>query len=130
MHIDFTPIINLIFTIIAAILTPFVAWAVMKVGKLARIQMTAQQAAQLEGAIQHGIAYALGKAQEVADAHGVVPAKSQAIATAAAYIMPKVPEVLTSLGITPQGLSERIEARLVLNPATDASGAPVAASHA
>lgn len=111
--IDLKPLIDeVLFPLLATAITPFVAWAVYKAGQLLHVQLTAAQTQTLETAMQNGINFALSQAQTYADAHGIVPTKSDLIATATNYVLPKVPDALAKLGISPAGVAQRIEARL------------------
>lgn len=111
--IDFTPIIDqVVFPILAAVVTPFVTWAVWKVGQLTHITIQQAQAQVIENALVNGINFALSRAQAFADQHGTLPTKSDVIAEATNYVVPKVPGALKTLGITPAGVAQRIEARL------------------
>lgn len=93
-------------------LAAFSGWAVQRIGRLAHIQMNEKQAALLEGALWNGIEFAKGRLAKEIERHGVVNVKSQVVAEAANYILPKVPGIIKSLNITEKGLRDRIEARL------------------
>jgi hypothetical protein len=111
--IDLRPLFDqVVFPIVGTVLTGFAAWAVAKISKLAHIQLTQAQARTLEGAMQNGINFALQRAQAAADAHGQVTTKQEIVALAVNYVVPKVPQAMNSLGVSNQGLAERIEARL------------------
>lgn len=116
MNIDLTPLVDqVIYPLIAACVAPFVALLVQKLTLFLHIKMEAQQQQALETALTNGINFALSRAKTYADANGVVVSKSSLIQQAANYVLPKVPGTLKSLGITPDGVAERIEARLPSN---------------
>jgi hypothetical protein len=111
--IDLTPLVtDVIAPLATAVLTPLISWVVWRVVQLLHLKLTAAQAQVVEGAMQNGIAFAMSRAQDLALQHAQVPTKSFIVKTAANYVMPKVPSALAKLGITPEGLEQRIEARL------------------
>lgn len=108
MIIDLAPIVN---GVIVPLLTPAliaaITWAAARIGKLAHIQLQDSQRALLATAIDNAIAYAeqllAGKAQVQA---------SDKVATAVNYLLPKAPEALKSLGVTPEHLAQMVTAKL------------------
>jgi hypothetical protein len=115
--VDLRPLIDgVVFPILQAVLVPIAGgaatWAMVHLGKAAHVQVTQHQMATVEAAMNNGIKWALSRAQTAADQNAVVTPKEAIIAMAANYALPKIPTALSSLGITPQGLAERIEARL------------------
>ena len=113
MTVDLAPLVNeVVLPLVTAVLSPLVPWLAYKAIQVLHLQLTKAQAATLEVAMQNGINYALGKVQAFTNAHGQVQMKDQVVAQAAAYVLPKVPDTLKALGVTPEGLKQRIEARL------------------
>jgi len=115
--LDLRPLMDaVVFPVLTAVITPlaagFAGWALIQVGKVAKITVSQHQVATVEAAIEKGVNYAMSKAHAAADASGQVTLKAGVVADAANYVLPKIPGYLSALGITPQGLAERIEARL------------------
>ncbi len=111
--IDLRPFFNeVVFPLAGAVLTALGGWAVQRIGRLAHIQMNEKQSHMVEVALHNAIEYAVQKAQTAADSHAIVTPKNELVATAVNYILPKIPDALKSLKITPEGLKQRIEARL------------------
>ena len=115
--IDLRPLFDsVVFPILQAVLVPIAGgaatWAMVHLGRAAKVQVTQHQMATVEAAMNNGIKWAMSKAQTAADQHAVITPKDAIVAMAANYALPKIPTALSSLGITPQGLAERIEARL------------------
>lgn len=117
--VDFTPLANVLLDLAATAATVVGTWALSKLAKVAHVTLSQQNAKILETAMQSGINFALSKAEEYAKANaGAVPIKSDVVATAVNYVLPKVPDALAKLGVTKEGLAQRIEARLPLEANT------------
>lgn len=132
--VDFRPVLDqivfpLITLVLSAIGPPIAAWAVYKVGQVAHITISANLAARVESAMQNGVTLALGRAQQAADAAGSkVEVGSPQIATAVNYTLSKVKPEMDALGITPDSLADRIEARILARvPAVPPAQTPPAA---
>lgn len=115
--VDLRPFMDgVVFPMLEAVLTPLVTgaagWALYHLGKLAHVTVTQAQSLAVENAMQKGLTYALSVAHKDADDRGMITPKDALVANAANYVLPKIPAYLAALGITPQGLAERIEARL------------------
>ena len=111
--VDLTPLVTQVLAPLAvAVLTPLISWVCWKVLELLHIKVDQAQAQTLETAIQSGINFAISKAEELGAPYSKVQVKSFVVKTAANYVLPKVPSALAKLGITPEGLEQRIEARL------------------
>lgn len=116
MHIDLSPLINgVIIPLLTPILIALVGWAATKVAALAHIQIQDSQRAVIGDAVTNGLAFA---EQKLAPYEQVTA--DQKVAAAVNYILPKVPDALKSLGITPQHLMDLVTARLPA-PATPAA---------
>lgn len=111
--IDLRPLFDqVVFPLASAALAGVGGWAVQRIARLAHIQMNAKQAQTVEVALHNAIEFALAKANKAADGKLVLTPKNEVVATAVNYILPKIPDTLKSLNITPKGLQDRIEARL------------------
>lgn len=112
--IDLAPLFNqVVLPIMGAIAVPIGAWAAKRIADLAHVQMTEKRAQAIEIAIQNGVSYGLSQVQQHVAGKGLtLNVKNEVIDHAVSYVLPKVPDTLKKLGITPAGLSERIEARL------------------
>jgi len=112
--VDLRPLFEqVVLPLAGALFTALSSAALEYMRRLTKAKLTQQQAQQLEAAIQNGINYALSKAKERDGALGSLPVKNQLVEDAFYYLAPKVPEVLKALKITPDGLRERIESRLI-----------------
>lgn len=111
--IDLRPLIDqVVMPFVETALVPVVGIVVTKATQFLHVKVTEAQAQKVEGAIWNGIHFALGKAQEEADKYAQVTSKSTLVATAANYVIPKVPNAIKSLKMTDKGLQDRIFARL------------------
>ena len=115
--IDLRPILDqVVFPVLQATLIPIVSGvAVVALNKAAayfHIKVSAHAAQVVENAIQNGTNLALNKAQAAADDHGLVAVKSQVVADAVNYALPKITAEMKTAGITPDSIAERVEARL------------------
>ena len=135
--VDFRPVLDQIVfptitLILAGVVPPLAGWAVYKVGQVAHITISTALANRVEAAMQNGVTLALGRAQQAADSAGSkVQVGSPQIATAANYVLSKVKPEMDALGITPESLSDRIEARILARvPTTPPAQSPPAAQAA
>lgn len=115
--IDLRPTIdNVVFPVLQAVLIPlvagFVVLALRRLATLLHIKVTDQAAQVVENAIQNGTQLALNRAQTLADNHAIVTTKSDVIATAVNYALPKIQAEMKTAGVTPESIAERVEARL------------------
>lgn len=98
---------NLVLPILTPLLIALVGWAAQRVAAYAHFQISDGQRALVATAVTNGIAFAqqkLGPYEKVnADAH---------IGAVLAYVLPKIPDALKSLGITPDHLAQIITAKL------------------
>lgn len=111
--IDLSPIVDgVLIPLLTPVLLAVVTWAATKVAALAHIQIGAAQRTVLESAINNGIAYA---EKTMAPRLGVTA--DDKVAAAVNYILPKVPDALKGLGVTPDHLAQLVTARLPPTPA-------------
>jgi hypothetical protein len=91
-------------------------WALRQVEVRLGLDKNTQLSATLERAMSNGLAYAQSQmAAKVAAGPLPVDLKSESVAIAARYAADHVPDAIKSLGITPELLAQKIEARLSLN---------------
>lgn len=133
--IDFQPFLDhvvfpTITLILSGVVPPIAIWAVIKVGQVAHISLTSTQAARLEQIMQNGVTLVLGRAQGAVDAHASVEVNSKLVADAVDYVLPKAQSEMAALGITPESMAERVEARILARVPNvpPAQVAPVAAA--
>lgn len=106
--IDLAPLVNgVILPLLAPALLAVLTWAATRLAALAHIKLQDSHRAVLSAAVTNGIAYA----QKALGPTAAVTVNAQ-IAAAMAYILPKVPEALKSLGVTPDHLAELVAAQL------------------
>lgn len=111
--VDLRPLVDqVIIPLAEAGIAPIVAWIAVRAEKFLRIQQHSKQADALEGAIWNAIHFGLNRAQTTLDGKASVHTKGVVTTVAVKYLLPKIPGILKSLGITPEGLRERVEARL------------------
>ena len=99
----------------AALVPPLAGFAILMLRRIAtffHVKVTAQAAQVVDNAITNGATLALGRAQQLADDHGLVATKSELVATAVNYALPKITNEMKTAGITPASIAERVEARL------------------
>lgn len=105
--IDLSPIVSgVIVPLITPVVLALAAYALKRVASLAHISIQDSQRKVVEGAIQNGIKFAVSKLGPVN------VAASDQVTAAVNYILPKVPGALNGLGITPDHLTEMVQARL------------------
>lgn len=113
--IDLAPVLT---QVIIPIATPAVAaaatWAFAAVAGHFHIRIQDSQRALVNEVINRGIAYAASKAPTALN----VTTGSAVTDLAASYTLSHVPGALRSLGVTPDGLRQMVEARLPGGPAT------------
>ena len=115
--IDLRPFVDgFVFPVLQATLIPIVvgyaALALRRVATFFHVQVTDHAAQVVESAIQNGTQLALSRAQALADTHAIVTTKSDVVATAVNYALPKIQSEMKTAGITPASIAERVEARL------------------
>lgn len=108
MHIDLSPILNgVIFPLLAPMLMALAGLALAKVAQVAHFQLSDGQRALVLGAIDNAIAFAEQKLSP-----GAVVTVDQKVAAAVNYLLPKIPQALNFLKISPAQLGEIVAARI------------------
>ena len=101
-------VFNLLYAVIPVLLTGVVTIATQK---WIKIKLDDSSRAALEGALQKGASWALGKARE-ATTNIDINTKNQTVALAANYVVAATPGALARFGVTPDRLRELVEARV------------------
>lgn len=108
MQLDLAPLVNtVIIPLLAPTLMACAAWAAAKLASYAHVQLQDSQRALLNAAITNALNYA----EHQLAGHETVTV-SEKVATAVAYLQPKIPGALKSLGVTPDHLADLVIARL------------------
>lgn len=116
--IDLAPLVNgIVIPLLTPVLLAVIMWVATKVAALAHIQIQDSQRDVLTAAVNNGIAYA---ERVLAPRLGITA--DDKVATAVNYILPKIPDALKGLGITPDHLAQLVTARLPAPPLLTASG--------
>jgi hypothetical protein len=118
--IDLRPLFNdELVPLLVTGLTALGGWAIKTIQKQAHIHLTEKQADIAERAMHNAIQFAISRASKAVDSKLIITPKNEMIATAVNYVLPKIPNTLKDLKITPADLAERIEARFAdhLEPA-------------
>lgn len=115
--IDLRPLLDgVVFPILVAVLAPLLTFfgvaAVNAVAKAAHITVDDKARGVIETAINNGLSLAVAKLQPAADQVAQLHTNNAMISEVAAYVLPKVPDALARLGITPAHLGELIQARI------------------
>lgn len=118
-RIDLSPLANLAIEFVLPVLSVLAGLALRRVLTWLRISEEARVRAYLEDAMQHGIQFARNRALAAGKRLDRIAVRDEMLADAVNYIVPKVPAALTRFGITPDGLRERLSARLgLVDPVT------------
>jgi len=115
--VDIAPLIREVLLPIASALGMVLAtWISAKIAELLKIRRDDALAAKVEEALRNGLALAQSRLEDKIGS-GPIPidVKSQIVADAAHYAATHVPAALKKLGVTPDVLQEKLEARLGLN---------------
>lgn len=115
-NVDFTPIVQTVIAIAAAVLTYAGTWALARLGKLLGLKANDELAVSLDAALHHAIDYAVEKAKQAGKDLSSVPVRNQIAHDAAMYIIPKIPDLMEKLKLDATGITERIIARFEPSP--------------
>lgn len=115
--IDFSPLINqVVLPLLSAGLLTLASWIAAYIVRFFKLKISAQQGAVVDAALANGINLAVHQLGVKIDQHSTVDVKNQAVAIAAEYAMPKIAAEAKALGITPESIDQRIQARLPTTP--------------
>jgi hypothetical protein len=125
--IDFGPfIVNVVFPFAAAIVTVLVGWLSKRAATYFGLQNDALYRDALQGAMQHGLAYAQSRVVGAADAGSLtLDVKNQLIRTATQYALEHEPEAAKALGVDQASIVEKVTALLAINTTPPAQSAAV-----
>lgn len=122
MTVDLSPVLNVVIQIAALVLMGLAAWIAQKAAAWLHISTQSALFQNVLDAVDRGIAY--GQQQAAAKVAAGVPVQvNNAVAASAAnYVITKMPDTLTSLGMTPAHVADLVLAKLP--PADPVAAAP------
>lgn len=107
--IDLAPILNqIVVPILVPIVTALAGLALAKIAQLAHFNLQDGQRALVLAAVDNAIAFA----EQKLAGQAVTITADQKIAAAVNYLLPKIPQALSALKITPAHLGEIVAARI------------------
>lgn len=130
--VDFAPVlVNVVLPFAGSLLSILGLWALQQLSARFGLAKNAQLTSQIETAMTNGLAYAQSQLAARIAAGGplAVDVKTDAVSIAGRYALDHVPDAIKALGITPDLLAQKIEARLSLNttPAAQSIAVPTPA---
>ena len=125
--VDIAPLlVNVVLPFAGSLLSILGLWGLQQLQARFSLAKNSQLSATLETAMTNGLAYAQSQmASKIGAGPLPVDLKSQAVAIATRYAADHVPVAIKSLGITPDLLAQKIEARLSLNTTPSAQSIAV-----
>lgn len=106
------PLFDYVFNLLAIILPPVLLGVItIATNKWINVKLDENSRKALEGALEKGATWALGKARD-ATSKISVQTKNAAVAMAANYVIASTPDALARFGVTPDRLKELVEARV------------------
>lgn len=122
--IDLSPVVNqVIVPVLASVLIAVVIWAVQRAGAFFHFTISDGQRQLVSTAVDNAIAYAqttLAPKEKITT--------TDIVAEAVNYLLPKIPDTLKALGITPDHLADLVTAKLGAQPVLVAGVATLAPS--
>jgi hypothetical protein len=115
--VDLGPLIrDVLLPFLGVVLTVIAGWAGKKFAEWMGVKRDDALAAKIEEAMKNGLALAQSRLEQKIGTGPInVETKSELVATAGKYATDHVPGALKALGVTPEVLQEKLEARLGLN---------------
>lgn len=115
--IDLGPLIrDTVLPFVSVVLTVLAGWAAKRFSDWIGVKRDDALAVKIEEAMKNGLALAQSRLEQKIGAGPInVETKSELVATAGKYAADHVPGALKKLGVTPEALQEKLEARLELN---------------
>ena len=98
--------------VLEAVAAGAIAFVGRAVWKYLHVKMDDSTRSYLSHALENGISYAMSEVAKVEGKHGVVAGSSAIEAMAIDYALKHVPDALDHFGITPEGLSRLVKARM------------------
>ena len=112
MEIDFTPVLDMGIDLLAVVLMGLGTWALAKLGRKFGLEADDQIRLVLQEALEKGVGYARERAREQGDDFARIEVRNAAAATAANYVIGRVPQAAAHFGLNEDGLRELVRARL------------------
>lgn len=127
--VDISGLLDIGIKLGGAVIAALLVVAYRRLSVWAGVSLEEKDRAAIDQAIANGIGLAVQRASEAGRNIARVDVQSRMLAEIYNYAAPKVPDALARFGITPDGLKERIKARLgasdlVPLPTPPAGGAP------
>ena len=110
--IDLSPILSTVVQILFGLVLTIGTWALGKLATRLGLEADDKVRGYLETALQSGVAFAREKALLAGQDFSRIEVRNQAVATAANYVISRVPDAVTKFGITDESLNKMIQARL------------------
>lgn len=111
MNIDLTPLWQAAIAIAATVITIFGGMALKKLESYLGLKADDELRKSLDDALDKGINYAVEMAKQQSQNLSSVVVRNDIAATAADYIVPKIPDLLEKLGLDAEGVRQRLVAR-------------------
>ena len=105
MQIDLTPLYAELIPFVVAVVGVLLSWALHKIAVKYHLDALDSHRDVVINAVDNAISYAVKKLPATASAN-------DKIAAAVNYVLPKVPEALSALKVTPDSLAQIVAARL------------------
>ena len=112
MEIDLTPVLDMGIDLLAVVLMGLGTWALAKLGRKFGLEADDQIRLVLQEALEKGVGYARERAREQGDDFARIEVRNAAAATAANYVIGRVPQAAAHFGLNEDGLRELVRARL------------------
>ncbi len=110
--VDFTPVINQLLALVAAVLAAVGTWAAKRFATRLGVEIDKEKGEILDNAIRRGIDFARNTLSARLDGKVNVDVESEVLRAAVVYAKDKVPETLAYFNITEARLVEMVKARL------------------
>lgn len=111
--VDLTPLLQLAITFAVALLSALGAWAIKRVGDRLGLEADDKRRAYLNEALEKGLVFAAERGVAAGADLKRIDVRDRMVTAAIEYVLPKVPDALQKLKITPDDLRQMLEARLV-----------------
>jgi hypothetical protein len=110
--IDLTAILYYVIDLAAAALFAVLSWAGGLLARKLKLEADSEVRRYLDEAIRRAIDYGVSRAREFGKDLSEVDVRSEIVADAVDYLIPKIPDALKRFGITPDALADMVRARL------------------
>jgi hypothetical protein len=125
--VDVGPLLaNYVLPFVGSLVALLGVWALRQIEVRLGLDKNARLSGMLETAMTNGLAFAQSQlAGKIGNGPLMVDVKNEAVAIAARYAADHVPDAIKTLGVTPDLLAQKIEARLTLNTTPSAASIAV-----